>query len=196
MFKNLFKLDKSENIKTLARIRLVTGSTAGCFLSLLGIGYLTWRLFPQTEPLLMMAAFGSSAVLIFTVPEILTAQPWPAIVSHVLAAMTGVFVRENFCLPHFAAVPLVVALSVFLMYLTRSIHPPAGGTSIVALNADGMLASYGYGLAFFPLASGMIILVALAVIFNSLVVGRRYPHNPVYGRIILGLCRLGCRRVD
>ena len=127
-----------------------------------------------------MASFGSSAILIFTVPELLTAQPWPAVSGHVIAALVGVFVRENVPWPHFAALAMAVSLSLLLMFLTASLHPPAGGTAIMALNVDGVLASYGYGLAFFPMAAGMIILVAAGALYLNLVGGRRYPCRGVY----------------
>ena len=162
------------------RVRLVVSSVGGSFLSLMLIGALTRVFFPQDEPLLLMASFGSSAILIFTVPELLTAQPWPAVTGHVIAAMCGVFIRENLGLPHFAAVALAVSLSLFLMFLTASLHPPAGGTAIMALNGDGQLADLGYGLAFFPMASGMILLVALAALWLRLVAGRSYPVRRSY----------------
>ena len=166
-----------------ARFRLVSASVGGCFISLMSIGALTWYFFPQTEHLLLMASFGSSAILIFTVPELITAQPWPAIAGHVVAAVVGVFIRENAPLPHFAALALAVSLSLFLMFLTSSLHPPAGGTAIMALNVDGTLASYGYWLALFPMASGMIILVLLAAVYLNLVAGRRYPFRRSYSTV-------------
>ncbi len=162
------------------RWRLALISVAGCFISLLGIGVLTWYFFPQTENLLLLASFGSSAILIFTVPELLTAQPWPAVTGHVIAALAGVFIRENVALPHFITVAAAVAVSLLLMFLTDSLHPPAGGTAIMALNADGTLAAYGYWLALFPMAVGMAALVILAVAYLNLAAGRRYPCRRDY----------------
>lgn len=161
-------------------MRFLATSVSGCFFSLLAIGALTRYFFPQTEHLLLMASFGSSAILIFTVPELLTAQPWPTIAGHVIAALVGVFIRENVPGPHFVALALAVSLSLLLMFLTASLHPPAGGTAIMALNADGVLAYYGYGLAFFPMALGMIILVAAGAVYLNLVGGRRYPSRGTY----------------
>ncbi len=147
----------------------------GCFLSLLAIGALTWHFFPHTEHLLLMAAFGSSAILIFTMPAVPAAQPWAVVVSHTTAALVGVFVRQHVPLPHFVSLAVAVGLALLVMLLTSSLHPPAGGTAIAALNADGLLHSHGYWLAVFPVASGMIILVALAIVYLNLFTGRRYP---------------------
>jgi CBS-domain-containing membrane protein len=152
----------------------------GSFLSLMLIGALVHTVFPQDEPWLLMSAFGSSAVLIFTMPELLTAQPWPAVFGHVLAALTGVFIRENLGLPYFAAVALAVALSLLLMFLTSSLHPPAGGTAIAAVGGSGPLGELGYGLAFFPMAAGMILLVVLAALWLPLAAGRTYPLRRSY----------------
>lgn len=159
------------------RARLVLSAVSGSFFSLLAIGALASHFYPDTEGLLMMAAFGSSAILIFTVPELVTAQPWPAIVGHVVSTLVGVFVRENLSfLPHFTAVPVALSLALLFMFMTRSLHPPAGSSSIVALNAEGVLASYGYGMAFFPMALGMMLLVCMAMLHLNLVAGRRYPR--------------------
>ncbi len=163
-----------------SRLKTMLNSVLGCYLSLLILGLLARRFFPETENLLLMAAFGSSAILIFTVPELITAQPWSAVMGHLIAALVGVFVRENLPLPHFASLATAVSLSLFFMFITASIHPPAGGTSIVALNCDGYLASLGYWLALFPMALGMIILVVTAMLYLNLVAGRSYPLRRSY----------------
>ena len=155
----------------------------GCFLNLLLVGAMTWHFFPQTEHLLMMASFGSSAILLMTVPEIITAQPWPAVMGHVVAALVGIFIRQNIPLPHFIELPMAVSLALLLMFMTKSLHPPAGGTAIMALNVEGTLAEYSYGLAFFPIAAGMIILVALSTLYLNFVVGRRYPSRQSYSTV-------------
>ncbi|MDR1920549.1 MAG: hypothetical protein LBS31_02230, partial [Candidatus Adiutrix sp.] len=43
------------------RVRPAAIAVFGCFISLSVIGGLTWYFFPQTEHLLLMASFGSSA---------------------------------------------------------------------------------------------------------------------------------------
>lgn len=156
------------------------GSATGCFLGLLTLGALNWYLFPETEQLLLMAAFGSSAILIFTVPDLQTAQPWPAVTGHIIAALVGVFVRQNLPWPHFAAVPFTVAAALLLMFLTASVHPPAGGTAVAAYKVDGLLASYGYWLALFPMAAGMIVLLGFAAFFLTFVAQRPYPVRRRY----------------
>ena len=162
------------------KVRLVAAPVAGSFLSLLLVGAMTWHFFPQSEQLLMMASFGSSAILIMTVPELITAQPWPAVMGHVVAALVGVFIRQNMPLPHFIGLALAVSLSLLLMFMTRSLHPPAGGTAIMALNVDGALADYGYWLALFPMAAGMFVLVAVSTLYLNFVAGRRYPRRQSY----------------
>lgn len=166
--------------ETRNRLTGMLHSVLGCFLSLLAIGFLTRHFFPENEQLLLMAAFGSSAILIFTAPELITAQPWPAVMGHMIAAAVGVFVRETLVLPYFMVLALTVSLSLMLMLLSASFHPPAGGTGIVALSCDGYLASLGYWLALFPMAAGMLLLVLMAVLYLNLAAGRQYPIRRSY----------------
>lgn len=165
------------------KVRLVAAPVAGSFLSLLLVGGMIWYCFPQTEQFLMMASFGSSAILIMTVPELVTAQPWPAVMGHVVATLVGVFIRQNASLPLFVGLALAVSLSLLLMFMTRSLHPPAGGTAIMALNGDNALAAYGYWLAIFPMAAGMVVLVILSTLYLNFVAGRRYPRRQGYATI-------------
>ncbi|RZJ77048.1 MAG: HPP family protein, partial [Brevundimonas sp.] len=126
------------------------------------------------EPLLV-APLGASAVLLFAVPASPLTQPRAVIGGSILSALVGVtcamFVPE----PLLAA-SLAVAVSIALMSLLGCLHPPGGAVALTAVIGGASVTDLGYGFAFVPVGLGAVLLVASAVVFNTLV-GRSYPHR-------------------
>jgi CBS-domain-containing membrane protein len=70
------------------------------------------------------------------------------------------------------AAPLAVACSIVGMQATRTLHPPAGGTTLIAVLGSERLHELSFGLLL-PTGSSAAILVLIALGNNF--VGRRYP---------------------
>jgi CBS-domain-containing membrane protein len=73
----------------------------------------------------------------------------------------------------YVLIAISVAVSIFAMQILRLTHPPAGATAFLASTAvadAGSLAGF-----MIPVATGALILVAVAIAFNNAIPKRRYP---------------------
>ncbi|MCX5494454.1 HPP family protein [Kaistia dalseonensis] len=117
---------------------------------------------------LVMAPFGASCVLLFSVPGSPLSQPMNVIGGHVVATLVGLVLR--LLLPNeWWAVALAVGLAIALMSALRVTHPPAGADPLVVFAADP-----GFGFLILPVLSGAAVLVALATLFHR-ASGTAYP---------------------
>jgi len=133
------------------------------------------------ESALLLGSFGSTAAILFMVPESPFSQPREVVGGHTLSATVGVAVAQLAALPMAlpaAAAPTAVAVATVAMLKTRTMHPPAAGTALaVALAVDGPLFQAGLaGVAQVGLASWL--LVGTAVVLNRAVFPRgTYPSR-------------------
>jgi CBS-domain-containing membrane protein len=117
---------------------------------------------------LIMAPFGASCVLLFSVPASPLSQPANVIGGHLLATVIGLTLRM--LLPDaWWAAALAVGLAIGLMSVFRLTHPPAGADPLVIFAADPDVM-----FLFFPTLSGAIILVTAAVLYHRSA-GVTYP---------------------
>jgi CBS domain-containing membrane protein len=66
---------------------------------------------------------------------------------------------------------LAVALAVLAMMFTRTVHPPAAATALIAV-----VTGQGWLFMIFPVAIGSSILVAGGFLVNNLAKKRQYPQ--------------------
>ncbi|KAJ8508135.1 hypothetical protein ONZ45_g9561 [Pleurotus djamor] len=128
----------------------------------------------------IVASFGSSAVLIYGSIDSAYAQPRPLLGGHIIGAAVGICTtkliellstKEQFHEFEWLAGSLSCALSVVLMQLTSTIHPPAGATALLAtVNADVRDLSW-YFLPIIILTASLSLVIAL--LLNN--IQRRYP---------------------
>ena len=93
-----------------------------------------------------------------------------------LACFIGVSCHEFISVPMgtpILAAPVAVASSIVLMKLTRTLHPPAGGTTLIAVLGSPQLHALGYQLLV-PTALDAAILFGVAIAGNR-ALGIRYP---------------------
>ncbi len=134
-------------------------------------------LLPHGPALLLVAPMGASAVLVFAVPASPLAQPWPVIGGNLLSALVGIAVARVVPQPALAA-GLAVGGAIALMSLTRSLHPPGGAASLLAVLGGSAVQAQGWTFALTPVAANAIVLVLAGVAFHRLS-GHSYPHRPV-----------------
>lgn len=108
---------------------LLAGLGAALAIALLGWLDLGWQLS------LLMAPFGASCVLLFSLPESPLARPQNVLGGHLLAATVGLLVQE-LPLPLALQLALGVGLAIALMQGLRLIHPPAGANPLLVLLTD------------------------------------------------------------
>lgn len=130
------------------RLRLYVGVTCG-------FGIISYASFAGGVPFLT-APLAASTCIIFAVPNSKFARPKNVILGHALSAAIGVLSSNCFG-TNWLANAFCVALSVAVMDLTDTMHPPAAATSLLALTTH-----QGYAFVFRPVALGACVLVAAA----------------------------------
>lgn len=139
------------------------GASAIALISLLG---------HATSSPLVIAPFGASSVLLFGAPDSPFPQPRNLVLGHLLSTAVGLamFWVAGSGIWQMA---LSVGLAIALMQLARCVHPPAGADPLVIMLSDN--ASLGFFFA--PVLAGVCALLVIALLFNNLVRGRRWPER-------------------
>ena len=117
---------------------------------------------------LIMAPFGASCVLLFSLPGSPLSQPANVIGGHFISTLCGMVLRFLFPNEWWAAA-LGVGLAIALMSALRVTHPPAGADPLVVFTADP-----DFSFLVFPVLSGASALVAVATLFHR-VSGTTFP---------------------
>ncbi len=154
------------------RMIAALGALAGIALT----AALCTALLPHGPALLLVAPMGASAVLVFAVPASPLAQPWPVIGGNLLSALAGIAVARVVPDPALAA-GVAVGAAIALMSLTRSLHPPGGAASLLAVLGGSAVAAQGWFFAIVPVAANAVVLVAAGMLFHRLS-GHSFPHRP------------------
>ena len=143
----------------------VGGATAIATLVLLG--------YISDSPLLM-APFGATCVLLFSLPQSPLSQPINVIGGHVVSVTIGLVL--NYYLPmDWWSVGLAVGFAIAIMASLRVTHPPAGADPIVVFFSNP-----GWEYIIFPVALGSLALVITAWLFHKIPPKIDYPlfdHN-------------------
>ena len=120
---------------------------------------------------LLIGSFGASAVLLFGAVDSPLAQPRNLVGGHFVSAGVAVVVVALL-----GSTPLAMAigvgLSIFVMNITHTTHPPGGATALI-----GVQGAVGPGFIFLPVLVGALILLAMAVFTNNVVFHRSYPKH-------------------
>mmetsp|Transcript_16018 Transcript_16018/g.25096 ORF Transcript_16018/g.25096 Transcript_16018/m.25096 type:complete len:211 (+) Transcript_16018:237-869(+) len=130
----------------------------------------------QHQFTLMLGSFGASAVLLFGAPTAPFSQPAHVIGGHMISAFLGVLAVKTFGpdVPYITG-PVSVGAAIMAMQLTNTVHPPAGGTALIAVLGPAFH-PLGFSLLI-PTFVGSTVLVGSALIFNNLFRGSmRYPQ--------------------
>lgn len=159
-------------------------SFMGSFLGIMILASITFYTAFELNPLLI-GSFGAQAVLVFACLDAPLAQPRCAIGGNIISAAIGVSVNKVAMLIDPSGNPGVkvigsafaVSIAIFVMQITRTVHPPAGATSMIAV--VGGVQHLGY-LYVATIGLGSCILVLVAVIVENLFEGQQYPKYYIY----------------
>ncbi|KAF2111946.1 HPP family-domain-containing protein [Lophiotrema nucula] len=125
-------------------------------------------------------AFAGSVILCYGAIDSPFAQPRALILGHLFSAIVGMIVYEILIATRgwaytsgtFWILPgLAVGVSLVVMHLTNTMHPPAGVTAVLPLMSYQMRYTGWVYLAFILLSSAVVLVVALLV--NN--IQRQYP---------------------
>lgn len=137
----------------------------------------------------LFASIGASAVLVFAVPASPLAQPWPVFGGNIVAGLSGVAALHLMSNIYLAGM-LAVATAILAMSLLRCLHPPGGGTALVAIIGGPAVTGLGYAWPLTVVAANAVALVAAGWLFHRFT-KHPYPHRIelVTQRVRSGLLR-------
>ena len=150
-----------------------------------GIGCLTGLHYGilQEDVTMVLGSFGATAVLVYGYPSAPFSQPRNVVLGHLLSASIGILahslITPLFSMGVLVAAPLSVSLSTMAMMKCKSVHPPAGGTCLIACIGSSGIHELGF-MFLIPTFLGSTFLVGSAFLFNNLskdIHSRKYPKN-------------------
>lgn len=156
--------------------REVLWSWFGAVLGVGACGCLSAIYFEPRDQTLLIGSFGASAVLVYAAIKSPLAQPRNLLGGHVIAGLIGVACYRMFGDTLWIAGALASSIAIVAMLLTKTLHPPAGATALIAVIGGEKIHSLGYLYAFIPAGLGALVLLIIALLVNNLSRGRRYPE--------------------
>lgn len=166
-------------------------SLTGAFVGLSAIGFIAQFVLHDDTMILMIGAFGATAVLLYAAPSSPFAQPWNVLMGHMASALVGVAVFRLLGANWFSAA-LAVTLAIGAMQLTTSIHPPGGASALIAVLGAPDIHELGFGYVLFPVGLGALTLTAVAYVTNNLGADRAWPE---FWHVPVGFARLRPRKI-
>ncbi len=162
----------------------------GAFFGIGIIGFLNSNYFILNDNLFLIGSFGASSVLIYGAINSPLAQPRNLIGGHLVCAIVGVTVHKIVPNELWLSSALAVSLSIVMMQVTKTLHPPGGATALIANIGSEKIKALGYMYVLSPVLTGVLILFVVALIFNNLTSNRSYPLKKDYRkrlRFIFGI---------
>lgn len=123
----------------------------------------------ETDNLLLMAPFGATCVLMFSLPASPLSQPANVIGGHIVSIAVGLTLH-SFLPMDWWSMGLAVGTAIAAMSILRVTHPPAGANPLVVF-----LSSPGWDYLIFPVAIGSVLLVTTAWLFHKIPPRINYP---------------------
>ncbi len=154
----------------------IVWSWIGAFIGMTAVAYLNFRVVEGTDLVLLIGSFGASAVLIYGAIKSPLAQPRNLVGGHVLCALIGVASYKIFHEVPWLACAMAVATALAVMHATKTLHPPAGATALIAVIGGPKIHSLGFLYAVMPVAVGVLIMLVIALVTNNIARNRRYPE--------------------
>jgi CBS-domain-containing membrane protein len=135
------------------------------------LGYITYEsiLSDSNYGFWLFASFGSTVVIVFGYPDNAFAQPKNVFFGHLISALVGVLFITFFEV-NFVTIGIAVGISVMLMIALEITHPPAGGNPIVV-----MIGGVSFHFLIFPVMVGSIAVIIGGIIYNRLILKKKYP---------------------
>jgi CBS-domain-containing membrane protein len=119
----------------------------------------------QMRNIVVVASIGSTAFIVFSMPREITAQARNVIGGHLVGFLCGslsALIPNSYYFPPALTLSIAVGLSIFIMVVTNTEHPPAAGTAL--------------GVAISGFALEILISLLISVMMLSLIHHFFKPH--------------------
>lgn len=156
------------------------GSTVGIGL----IALIQSTCFVPQDNMFLIGSFGASCVLVYGVIQSPLAQPRNLVGGHVVSAIIGVAVYKLCPDILWVTAPLAVSFSIIAMQYTKTLHPPGGATALIAVSGSAKIKALGFLYVLFPVLTGVLILLIVALVFNNITSQRKYPTGGRLSRML------------
>jgi CBS domain-containing membrane protein len=166
-------------------------SFIGAFIGIGLISFFQSRLVSHQENIFLIGSFGATSVLVFGAIQSPLSQPRNLIGGHVISAIIGVTAYKIFPELIWLSAPFAVAMSIVLMQITKTLHPPGGATALIAVIGSDKIKHLGYWYVVSPVFTGCMIILIVALIFNNITSHRSYPNNKRFLRMFKRFIRRG-----
>ena len=143
-------------------------SSLGAFICITFLAFINMK---DVSNLWLIPPFGASMVLVMSVHSSPLAHPKNIFFGHTLSALSGVMIYSLIG-TNPLSIGLALGLAIFIMIITNTIHPPAGGNPIIVI-----IGSVSVDYIFSPVITGSIIIVIFAVIINRFILKKSYPSK-------------------
>ncbi|WP_118950271.1 HPP family protein [Taibaiella helva] len=173
--------------ETLVDYREHFWSFIGAFAGIGIIAFLQSLQLSRLENIFLIGSFGASSVLVYGAIQSPLAQPRNLIGGHLVSALAGVTVAQLLPDIIWLTAPLAVAISIVLMQVTKTLHPPGGATALIAVSSGEKIKAMGYLFVLSPVLTGACILLLMALLFNNMTPHRRYPTTNRFTSYIRGV---------
>jgi len=160
-------------------------SFIGAFVGIGLIAFLQSFYLTKEENIFLIGSFGATCVLIYGAIQSPLAQPRNLIGGHLVSAFIGVTIYKILPDIIWLTAPMAVALSIVVMQITKTLHPPGGATALIAVIGSEKIKALEYWYVFTPVLTGVLILFIVALIFNNMTENRKYPTNSRLTRFFL-----------
>ena len=154
------------------REMLYSALAAGIAISL--NAWVSHSLLPGDYRIFLAASMGASTILAIAVHHSPLSQPWAIIGGHLAGALSGLLAAALLAANPVLACMLAMTLTVLIQIPLRCLHAPGGGTALLPILGGAVLQAAGLGFVAVVLLNALL-LVAIAMLFNNLLPGRRYP---------------------
>lgn len=149
----------------------------GAFLGISCIGLIQKLGFTLNDSVFLIGSFGATAVLVFGATNSPLAQPRNLIGGHFVSAVIGVAAYKLFPDELWLSSALAVSTAIVAMQITRTMHPPGGATALIASIGSEKIKLLGFKYVLFPVMSGVLLLLVIALIVNNIPRNRNYPYK-------------------
>ena len=147
----------------------------GAFVGIGLIGFINSHYFTINDNLFLIGSFGATAVLVYGATNSPLAQPRNLVGGHLISAFIGVALHKLIPEEVWLSSALAVSLSIVMMQITKTLHPPGGATALIANIGSEKIKALGFMYVLSPVLTGVLILLIVALVFNNIPKNRSYP---------------------
>ena len=171
--------------ETLVDFREHLWSFVGAFVGIGLIAFFQSHILTRFENIFLIGSFGASSVLVYGAIQSPLAQPRNLIGGPVISAFIGVAIYKLLPDIIWLTAPLAVSLSIVMMQVTKTLHPPGGATALIAVVGSEKIKALGFLYVISPVLTGSLILLVVALIFNNMTSHRKYPTDQYFTRSLI-----------